>query len=384
MKHIRTSAIIILIHLFALECFYSAPGYGQENAITQEQFLKEAPKRWLEYLHQLDNKEARVQRLVTFNDGSETIREDYTFQFSYPCLSTFFQDHYIENYCNRLVCSNHQYEFELTRNEETQEWSIDRYAPLKGDALTVGSRRSTKDWRFPLVFPRQDVPRDSISEVVVADLAPGLWFAGTTCSLINFFIDDKVKILDFKDVSSQYGNIPAVRVSFEYQLKALYDGLDDYHVKLTKEAVQDDPKRAETWKPLHITGNVLFISKYYLASEGSFQYEYGDETSKNNIKVEYINADEFPLPVKHTYKGKVKRSDRSYEHVGDVTLDVRDRPDKTEEPFYLSGYGFPEPEFQDETIWNRITLCGIGLVLLTVGMWIALTRFKNTKQEEST
>lgn len=375
-------AVAFSSFFFFIGTFIAFPVFAQERRVTEEQFLKEAPQRWLEYLHKLNDKEAHVTRLVVFSDGTETIKQDYTFQFSYPCLCTLFHDHNIESYRNRLVCVGRKYGFELKRENENMDWSIDRYAPLEGDSLIVGSRESTREFRFPPVFNRQDVPRDHVSGAIVADLAPGLYFSGTRFSLYNFFTDDKIKILDFEDVSSEYGAIPAVRVSFEYQWNTLYDGLDEYHSNLTRSAVEEAPERAASWKPLRVTGDALFISRYYLVSKGNFHYEYADETEDFDLKVDYRDLDSFPLPTMSTYKGVSNGFDDSYETNGEVTLDIHDRADKSDAPFRLSGYGFPEPDIdQDSTILlRRVFLCGIGVLCVAIGVWIAHKRFKEDKQ----
>ena len=236
--------VLQLSILFGLASFVS-PAMPQDGTITEEQFLKEAPKRWLEYLHGLDNKEGRIQRHTTFTGGRETIDEDYTFQFSYPCMSTYFSSHYIENYNKKQLCTGRKYEFELKLvNEEPKDWMIDRYAPLEGDSLTVGARKSTKEWRFPPIFNRNDLVRDRISETAISDLGVGLYIDGPNNALYNFFVDGKAKILEFEDVSSQFDNIPAIRISFEYQWESIYDGLDDRWSGMLKGLVENNPEEA--------------------------------------------------------------------------------------------------------------------------------------------
>jgi hypothetical protein len=278
---------------------------------------------WMRYLHALHQIQCEIEVNESWKGGTKSVG---LFDVEFPCVLTRGTSG------KRIEAYNGKYSFVIHRDDIDSEWMLAR---LEKNSVAY----NLDSWDFLSVSTNISQSQNSYN-MIAGHTTMGLrlfpiWFPSLTMS-------EDFHVLGFERKMEDGLNVVIIKYRFEPNSKAL-----------------TNPNRS---------GQVTLLEDhYYLIKSAKFEYIYNLNPEKRgvaDVRNSYDFDSMFSVPV-------ITRQETCFVENGQedkkvVTYSGYKMPESTENNrFFLSHYGFPEPDFGDNSIgWTRFLLMAFGILLI--------------------
>jgi len=313
----------------------STPCLGQ--GLDTGKYTSEFEKSWSEYLRALGNVEGCIQYKLIKNGKLE--REFVNcLVASYPLVADVRGQ--FDAPIDVLVTGN-RYNFSMNRTDPADGWRVEH--------ISTGDPGNDLSWSFPEHFadPPSHVTNPN-GYKIFNTIGVGLFGMGSNPNLPYMIASEWVSIHE----------ISLVEKNNSQQLLMLFDY-----------------KRVYKKNSYSLKGKVFLTTDSFLITEGEFHLESIDGVEHVQVRIDYDNVTyRVPLPKnyykKETYKLVIDGECYEGTIESEQVFDLKETDPKSFERFTLSGYGLPEPDFDEpKTDWFRNTLVIISVLLIAIALW---------------
>lgn len=313
------------------------------GADLKKEFRDSAPRQWSQYLESLKSVEFTVKKTERYVwEGKEGVNvSELTKKVNLPYQIGSFIGDREGNKHEEIFANNPQYHFALVPSRESgKKWEIER--------LEQAEPRVFMEPKFPTIEkftahrPITDLPYENQVLLGMADALKihfQFWFPSLAA-------EEEFEIVDVKEENINGTRI--ARVVYRYQPEGVAGTVGQAIPQSGKVSLLPDA----SW--------VVKDAEFDILDAGERV-----ETIRVKTEIEYETPlERFPRPtkVRTVYsdpKGAIPESESVYEYAWNHNPDIGDKKE-----YYLSYYGFPEPEFANSFNWLRPALVLVGLILL--------------------
>lgn len=349
MKSARATLSVILF-FFALLLMLNEPSYS--NDVLLEEFRRDAPQAWLNYLESLRNIEftKKLSERYIENGGPDTNSSITQKTVNYPYQIGRYDGVVAGEHSSEIFAHNPLYRFALEPDKDNPgKWSIIRCNKMEPP--------SKAQLQFPAIenySVRRPLAKLPFENQVLLGLAESLkihflfWFPSLAA-------DDEFEIVQ---MTEEYdGDLRMAHIVYRYEP-------EDVAGTVGPAALRS----GQVW---------LLPDNSWVVKKAIFDVlDAGDRTRKIRFEhtLEYdLPVARYPLPTKVVTTCDYGTSNPPDEGIYEYEW-KRDPPRRPKKEYYLSYYGLPEPEFESSFKWVRPALVLLGLLFISMAYRVMRNR----------